>query len=447
MKVLLIDDDISLSKVLAYQLEKNAYRVSTANDGKSGLQLFADQRFDIVISDIRMPDISGIEVLQQVRRQDKQVVVIMITAHGSVENAIEACRIGADDYITKPFGQEQLLFVIEKALRLRKLQSENLNLREQLVDRYQFENMISTSSVMQEILRNSTRVAQSDATVLILGESGTGKELIARGIHFSSPRKEKPFITVNCPSIPGNLLESELFGHVKGAFTGAIKDRKGKFELADGGTIFLDEIGDLPGELQAKLLRVLQELTFEPVGSDKTIKVDVRILAATNRNLEQKVKEGSFREDLYYRLSVVPIELPPLRKRRDEIPYLVDHFLMRHGKGRKWNIAPEVMTALQEYDWPGNVRELENVVERMLALAADEKIGMEDLPSYLLLKKEGSKSDSLFNLPEEGLALEDMERQLIEATLEKCDGNQSKAAKMLKIPRHVLLYRMKKLMG
>jgi DNA-binding NtrC family response regulator len=371
MRVLLIDDDFNLCRVLAHQLEKNGYQVTTANEGKRGIELFRKQSFEIVISDIQMPDINGIEVLKTIRDLNKEAIIILITAYGTVEDAIRACDLGADDFLTKPFGQEQLLFIIEKAVQIQQLHNENALLKQEVAGKYKFDNMVADSARMQEVLKLTIQVARSNATVLITGESGTGKELIARAIHYNSPRKEKPLITVNCPSIPENLIESELFGHVKGAFTGAIKDRKGQFEQADGGSIFLDEIGDLREDLQAKLLRVLQEHEFQPVGGSKTIKVDVRIIAATNRNLELLVKQKRFREDLYYRLNVVPIIIAPLRERKEDIPFLIDFFVKKYSEGRKFKVSSEAIKTLQNYEWPGNVRELENIIERILALATN----------------------------------------------------------------------------
>ena len=428
-RILLIDDDLNLSKVLSYQLQKGGDEVVVANSGQEGLQQFAAREFDIVITDIQMPDLNGIQVLQEIRRRNRQVVVIIITAHGTIDN----------DYLTKPFGKEQLRFVIEKALKLRQLQQENSQLRQELVRKHRFDNMVAHSAKMEAVLQMAGQVAASDATVLILGESGTGKELVARAIHYNSPRKDKPLVTVNCPSIPDNLLESELFGHVRGAFTGAIKDRKGKFEIANGGTIFLDEIGDLRSDVQAKLLRVLQEHEIERLGGSGTIKIDVRVIAATNKNLEEMVREGTFREDLYYRLSVVPIHIPPLRERKEEIPYLVDFFISRYAGDRRFRVTPEALAALQAYDWPGNVRELENVIERAVVLATDETITPESLPpsfrSQTAAKQAGDANPA--SLPE-------IEKQAILTALEKSGGNRSKAARMLQIPRHVLLYRLKK---
>ena len=444
-RLLLIDDDINLCKVIGYQLEKQGFQVSIAHSGKEGLKLFENRQFDIVLTDVQMPDLSGIDVLKKIREKNDQVIVIIITAYGSLDNAIKACQLGADDYLTKPFSQEQLRFVIGKAQRLRELQQENIQLKEELIDQHGFNNLVSRSSKMEAVLKMAIRVAASDATVLILGESGTGKELLARAIHYNSPRRDKPLITVNCPSIPDNLLESELFGHVKGAFTGAIKDRKGKFELANGGTIFLDEIGDLKFDLQAKLLRVLQEQEFEPVGSSEKVHVDVRIIAATNKNLEQLVKDGRFREDLYYRLSVFPITIPPLRERKEEIPVLFEHFLKKHGEGQPFRVEPEVLDMLMRYNWPGNVRELENVAERAVILAQDNRITMDCLPPSLTTREQSAVISGNTLLQQEDLSLENIERKVIEEALRRAGGNRSKAARLLNIPRHVLLYRLKKL--
>jgi two-component system NtrC family response regulator len=443
MRVLLIDDDLNLCKVLAYQLEKNGYTVTTANNGEAGVSLFSKSDYDIVITDIQMPDMSGIDVLRKIRKDNEKVIIIIITAHGSVENAIEACKLGATDYLTKPFGQEQLLFVVEKALQLKRLNDENILLKQEVAGKYKFDNMIASSKKMQETLKLTMKVAPSNASVLITGESGTGKELIAKAIHYNSPRKSKPLITVNCPSIPENLIESELFGHVKGAFTGAINDRKGQFEQADGGSIFLDEIGELRGDLQAKLLRVLQEQEFRPVGGSKTIKVDVRIISASNRNLDQLVNEKKFREDLYYRLSVVPIRISPLRDRKEDIPFLVDFFISKYGEGRKFNIDNDVFKTLHDYNWPGNVRELENIIERILALATENELTIANIPEHITVGLDESTGITI-QIPEEGIGLDILEKRVINEMLRRTGGNQSKTARMLKIPRHVLLYRMKK---
>ena len=444
-RILLIDDDENLLYVTAHQLQQGGYEVTTATCGESGLEKFKQGNFEAVITDVALPKMSGVEILKNVRRLKKDVVVILITAFGTVEDAMEACTLGADDYVTKPFSREQLRFALEKALRLRHLQRENIQLKSELLDKYDFSKIVAKSGKMQEVLKMVGRVAETDATVLILGESGTGKELVAKAIHYNSPRKEQAFITVNCPSIPDHLLESELFGHVKGAFTGATKDRRGKFEQADGGTVFLDEIGDLKPELQAKLLRVIQEKEIERVGGDQPIKVDIRILAATNQNLEERVKQGLFREDLYYRLTVVPIKIPPLRERKEEIPYLAEHFLHKFARGRRLQFTSQALDALLAYDWPGNVRELENAVERASILATSNLITPEVLPSPVKPRETEPVDGDIIRIPEEGIALDDIERQCLRIALEKAQGNQTRAAKFLRIPRHIFLYRMKKL--
>jgi DNA-binding NtrC family response regulator len=444
-KVLLIDDDESLLRVTAHQLKQTGYAVATAASGEEGMEQLREDDFDAVLTDLALPKMSGIDVLKEVRRLSRDTVVILITAYGTIENALEASALGAADYLTKPFSREQLRFVLGKALRMRQLEEENVQLRSELFDRFDFTGIVAKNSKMNEVLRMAGRVAESEATVLILGESGTGKELIARAIHYNSPRKEGRFVTVNCPSIPDNLLESELFGHVKGAYTGATKDRRGKFEQADGGTIFLDEIGDLKPELQAKLLRVLQEKEIERVGGESPIKVRIRVLAATNCNLEERLNAGAFREDLYYRLTVVPITVPPLRERKDEIPYLVEHFLRKFGGGRSLRISDQALSVLTAHDWPGNVRELENAIERAAILTSSDTISPELLPPQIRPATAEVVNGNLIRIPEEGLPLDEIERQAIRIALEKTNGNQTHAAKFLRIPRHVLLYRLKKL--
>lgn len=439
-KVLLIDDDVSLNKVLFFQISQMGFEVTTAFDGKTGTTEFKKKEFDIIITDLQLPDLNGMELVRLFRGINKRVIIIIITAFGTIDNAIEAVKIGADDYLTKPFGKETLRFVIEKAIRLRQLEQENLQLRGELFDKYDFNNIISKSSAMEDVLKLTGRVAESDATVLIQGESGTGKELVARAIHYNSPRKDKPLITVNCPSIPESLMESEIFGHVKGAFTGALKDRIGKFALANNGTIFLDEIGDLKEDLQARLLRVLQEKEFEKVGDSKLIKVDARVVAATNKNLEELVQVGKFREDLFYRLNVVTILIPPLRERKDDIPFLIDHFLKKHSKNKQYQIVDEAFDIMLNHEWPGNVRELENTIERAIVISQDEQITPELLPS--VHKKNTIEKAQ----PEENnLTLDEIEQRAINSALKKTGGNQTKAAELLGIPRHVLIYRMKKL--
>ncbi|APF20072.1 two component, sigma54 specific, transcriptional regulator, Fis family [Caldithrix abyssi DSM 13497] len=441
MKALLVDDDINLTKVLSYQLKQSGYSVSVAHSGKEGLKLFKEQIFPLVISDIQMPDINGIQLLEEIRKIDRDAIFILITAFGSIDQAVRACELGADDYLTKPFSREQLIFTIEKAVKIHRLENENLLLKQELGQHFNFDNLIVQSPAMEKVVQVASRLAQSDSNVLILGESGTGKNLIAKAIHYNSRRKDKPLITVNCPSIPDQLLESELFGHVKGSYTGAISDRRGKFELADGGTIFLDEIGDLKPELQAKLLRVIQEKEFERIGENKPIKVDVRIISATNRDLKKLVEENRFREDLYYRLSVVPIVIPPLRERTEEIPALIDMMLKKLAPDRKIRITPRALSRLQTYHWPGNVRELENIIEQMVVLSGKDVLDEEDLPESL---RQSASADAERWDSGEILPLRQLEKQAIERALQMADGNQSQAARLLEIPRHVLIYKMKK---
>jgi len=439
-KILLIDDDVNLCTVVSHQLEQMGYAVTVANNGKKGIAQFKETTFDLLLIDLQMPDMYGMEVLRQIRALDQYVAIVMITAYGTVENAVEACRLGADDYLTKPFAKEQLQFTVEKALRFKALERDNIRLRQEMSDKYSFEGIISKSKVMRDLLELAKRAADSDTTILISGESGTGKELLAKAIHQNSPRRDAPFIAVNCPSVPENLIESELFGHEKGAFTGAIHAKPGKFEIADDGTIFLDEIGDLKIELQSKLLRVLQEHEIERVGSTKTMKVDVRVLSATNQDLHQLVQRGRFRDDLFYRLNVIPLRLPPLRERREDIQLLTQHFLDKYSGKRTMTISPDFLQALMDYHWPGNIRELENTIERVVVLCPGNKITDKCLP---MLEQFALTTSTL---PEaKPASLEDIERQAIISALQANDWNQTKAAQHLKIPRHVLLYRMKKL--
>lgn len=366
--VMVIDDDDSLRRVIEFTLDEAGFSVLTARDGSQGLQIFAEELPSVVLTDIQMPGISGYDVLQSIRSSHPEVRVIIVTAFGTVEQAVDAMKDGAFDYLTKPFSRDELTLVVKRAFSFLQLEEENSRLKQELSDKVDFEHLVGISDAMQDVFERVRRVAVSDASVLIGGESGTGKELIARAIHYGSGRRNGPFVPINCAAIPAELLESELFGHVKGAFTGAVKDRKGKFEQADGGTLFLDEIGDLSPHLQPKLLRVLQEMEIEPVGADQMRKIDVRIVSASNRNLEEKIKTGDFREDLYYRLSVIPVNLPPLRERKQDIPVLVRHFLDVHTQTGRLEISPEAMTQMMTYQWPGNVRELQNVVEQVVIL-------------------------------------------------------------------------------
>lgn len=442
-RILLIDDDDSLRRVMEFTLQEAGHTVLCAANGEEGLRRFAEEEPEIVITDIQMPGISGYEVLRQVKEQRPETVVIVITAFATVEKAVEAMKLGAFDYLTKPFSRDQLRLCVERAITFSGLKAENQRLRETLQDRCDFSRLVGNSIPMREVFEVVRRVATSEATVLISGESGTGKELIARALHHGSERRDGPFVAVNCAALPAELLESELFGHKRGAFTGAIKDRQGKFELANGGTLFLDEIGELPVDLQPKLLRALQEREIEPLGGSSR-KVDVRLVAATNRDLEEAMQRGRFREDLYYRLAVILVELPSLRQRRDDIPLLVRHFLLRHG-GEGVHLDPAVLPRLCAYDWPGNVRELENAVERMVLLRRNETISVEDLPARISgLSGNGSGSGRVLNLPADGYSLEEIEKEAVLEALARCQNNQTKAAAFLRIPRHTLLYRMEK---
>ncbi len=438
--VLLIDDDVSLRRVVEFTLAEAGYRVLSAASGEEGMRLFDQEKPPVVVTDIQMPEISGYDVLKRIKAEHPQTLPIVITAYGTVDKAVEAMKLGAYDYLTKPFSRDELRIVVAKAFSLRNLQQENVRLREELVDRTDFSRMVGNSDEMKQVFDIVRRVAASEATVLIGGESGTGKELVARGIHHASERRGKSFVAVNCAAIPSELMESELFGHCRGAFSGAVKDRKGKFEAADGGTIFLDEIGELPLELQPKLLRVLQEREIEPVGGAMR-KIDVRVVAATNRDLEEAVREGTFREDLYYRLAVIPLILPALRARRGDIPLLVRHFLQKHGGGQV-AVSEEAMARLCAWDWPGNVRELENAVERMIILRRGDVIEESDLPPKLLAP--GGKSASVLKLPDDGYPLEELEREAVMEALNRSDWNRTRAAKFLRTPRHILVYRMEK---
>lgn len=442
--ILLIDDDQSLRRVIEYSLVENGFAVRPAASGEEGLALFQKEPFDAVITDITMPGMSGMEVMEKVRKADQGLPVIIITAYGTIESAVSAMKQGAFDYITKPFNRDELRITLDRALKMRRLEKENVCLRAEVIDRYRFDAIVGGSDKIREVIALAGRVAPSDATVLVTGESGTGKELLARGIHYSSGRSEGPFVAVNCAAIPENLIESELFGHMKGSFTGAVRDKEGKFELADGGTLFLDEIGDLRIDLQAKILRALQERTVDRVGGVKQVELDVRVIAATNRDLEREVREGNFREDLYYRLSVVILHMPPLRERKDDIPLLAEHFLKKFSpKGSDVRLAPDALALLAAYGWPGNVRELENVMERASILKRGDIITSADLPEKLSRRAAGA-AGILLNLPDDGVSLEELEKDLIIKALDKHKGNQTRAAEFLRITRPTLIYRMEK---
>jgi len=444
--VMVVDDDENFRRVMEYQLHEDGYRVLTASSVTSALQRFQADAIDVVMTDVRMPGGDGMELLTRLKAIQPDLPILILTAHGTIGAAVEAIKLGAADYLTKPFTREQLRIALGKMLDVVALRRENRRLREVVAERFSFASMVASSRAMHGVMDMATRVAQSHTTVLLEGESGTGKELLAKAIHVHSDRKDHPFITVNCAAIPENLLESELFGHRRGSFTGAVTDKQGKFEAANKGTVFLDEIGDLPLMMQVKVLRVLQQREVDKVGDPRPVKVDVRIVAATNRDLEKMIADGRFRDDLYYRLAVVAIRLPPLRERTEDLPLLVEHFLAKHGapRGRaQMAIAPDVYSAFNLYSWPGNIRELENVIERALVLDSDGVIGLDDLPDRLRAREQRLGRVHM-ELPDDGLSLEDVERELLQAALVKHDWNQTKAATYLNITRSALLYRMQK---
>jgi two-component system NtrC family response regulator len=444
--VLVIDDDESLRRVMEYHLREEGYRVVTSADGRAGLEQFQAGPVDLVIADIRMPEMDGMELLARVKAMQPDMPVVILTAHGTIDSAVEAMKLGATDYLTKPFSRDALKAAVRKALEVGALRAENRRLREVVAERFSFASMIAGSRAMRGVTDMAARVAQSDTTVLLAGESGTGKELLAKAIHFHSARSRRAFVTVNCAAIPEQLLESELFGHRRGAFTGAVADKRGKFELASGGTIFLDEVGDLPVLLQVKILRALQEREIDTVGDPRPVKVDVRVVAATNRDLEKMIADGAFREDLYYRLAVVSIRVPALRERADDIPLLVDHFLEKHCERLsrpRPSVAKDLYSTFNLYSWPGNIRELENVVERALVLDRDGVLDADDLPDRLRARAR-RPGNVPFELPDEGISLDNMERDLLVAALEKHNWNQTRAAAYLGITRSTLLYRIQK---
>jgi nitrogen regulation protein NR(I) len=473
-RAIVIEDDETVRDVLRSFLTEKGFEVTLAQNGEAGLEMLRTEKFDLILTDLVMPGITGMDVLKEAIASKINIPVIVMTAFGTVQTAVEAMRIGAFDYLTKPFNLDELMIVIEKALSVSKLQKENVMLKMQLKKKYNFKGLIGDSPRMQAVYELIEKIADTDSTVLITGESGTGKELIAKTIHYNNgSRAGGPFVPLNCAAIPKDLLESELFGHEKGAFTGAINTRVGRFELAQGGTLFLDEVGELDPSLQVKLLRVLQEREFERVGGVKTIKVDVRILAATNKDLEKATKDGLFREDLYYRLNVIPLHLPPLRSRVEDISLLMAHFIQEFCRKRKrepFTLSPDAMECLLKYRWPGNVRELENLVERLTILVTGPVIRVSDLPEKLhqltfadidtTSPAESPCRDTAAALPiaapagsveigEAGIDLNNMvstmERNMIRKALEKAGGVRSKAAQLLGLNRTTLLEKMKKM--
>lgn len=445
-KILIVDDDSSLREVMAYHLRGEGYDVASAQDGDEGFKMFEEISPDIVISDIVMPGIDGIKLLQKIKSSSSPAAFIMITAHGSIESAVQAMKLGAYDYIEKPFTADALKAVVKRAVRVAALENENRILRQAAADKFKFGNLIGTSPKMVEVFRVAGQVANSETTVFILGQSGVGKELLAKAIHYNSLRKDGPFVAINVGAIPESLVDSELFGHEKGSFTGAVARHAGAFERATGGTIFLDEIADMRADHQVRLLRVLQEREIQRVGGTKPFAVDVRVIAATNRDIEALVRDGEFREDLYYRLCVVPVTLPPLRERRDDIPLLAAHFLDKYRRAsgiNKLRIADGAFSLLTSYAWPGNVRELENAIHRCVVTSTSDEIGPADLPENIRLGA-AKTSGALFELPEEGIVLDEVEKDIIRRALEKNGFNQTRTARYLGITRNTLLYRLDK---
>jgi DNA-binding NtrC family response regulator len=444
--ILVVDDEKSLRRVVQVHLEQRGYRVSTAENAADALVQMSRSEFALVLTDLRMPGRSGLELLKEVRRLYPETAVIVLTAFGTVENAVEAMQSGAYHYVTKPINYDELMIVVERALEHTRLVEEVSQLRETLEQRFGFENIIGRSGALTAVLDIAGRAARTSSTVLIEGETGTGKELLARAIHVASPRKDGPFVTINCGAIPKDLLESELFGYRKGAFTGAVENKQGKVEAGDGGTLFLDEIGEMPLELQVKILRLLQEGEMQKIGAVDPVKVDVRVVAATNRNLRRMADEGEFREDLYYRLAVIPMTLPPLRERGEDVPDLVRYFWRKTTEklDRRDLILPDkLLPVFGGYHWPGNIRELQNVVERIAVLSRGPEVTEADLPDSL--RREQSAVDSLrFELTPNPISLDAVERELIVRALERFNGNQTKAAQYLGLTRKTLIYRMEK---
>ncbi len=442
--VLIVEDDTNTREGLSRVLKKEGYQIILSGDGNDALKKVRRENLDLVLTDLKLPGADGLEILRETKNLRPEVAVILITAYGTIESAVEAMRKGAEDYLTKPINVGHLKHLVRKALERQVLFRENVYLRRELKKRYKLENIIGQAPKMQSIFETIVQIAPARSTVLLEGESGTGKELLASAIHYTSPRAHKPFVKVSCASLSEGVLESELFGHEKGAFTGAISQRKGRFELADEGTLFLDEVSEIPRLTQIKLLRVLQEREFERVGGNKTIKLDVRLIAATNANLKEAIERGKFREDLYYRLNVVDIVIPPLRERREDIPLLVDHFLAKYNQENNKEIrgvSRPALNALWNYNWPGNIRELENAIERAVALCRGTIIEIKDLPSGLSLEE---RPKSIVPV-EVGMSLKEVEREIIRGTLSQVRGKRVKAAGILGIGTSTLYRKMKEL--
>ncbi|MGE5797019.1 MAG: sigma-54-dependent transcriptional regulator [Ignavibacteria bacterium] len=444
--ILLVDDEVNQLDILSGFLRKKGYKVFTSSSGMEGINIFRNNLIDIVLSDFKMPDKNGLEVFEEIKKINPEAGFIMITAHGTVENAVKAMRMGAEDYISKPIDLDELELVMEKLIENRKLKSENLVLKNLLQEKSKIDSVIHNSPKMQEVISIAARVADSKASVLITGESGTGKEVLAKAIHLISGRRNNAFIAVNIHALAENLLESELFGHEKGSYTGADKMRKGRFELADNGTIFLDEVGDIPVGTQVKLLRVLQEHQFERVGGTEIIDVDVRVIAATNQDLQKKIKEGVFREDLFYRLNVVNINIPPLRERKEDILPLIDTFIKKYceeNNKERMEVTKEAADTLLKYNYPGNVRELENIIERSVVLSRSRMITAADLP--LVVKELNHEKDLKPDAPKTlNEKVEELEKRLIYDALKEANGNQTKAGKILGLTERNLRYKLQK---
>ena len=449
-RVLIVDDEKSMRDLLTITLEKAGYDVTAAEGGEAAIEAIRKDSFDTIITDLRMPRVDGMQVLRAARDLSPETAVIVVTAVASTETAVEAMKLGAYDYITKPFKLDEVDLVIKNGLERKRLRHENLYLRRQLETQHRFENIIGKSARIQEVFDTIRKIADSPATAMISGESGTGKELVARAIHFNSLRRDKPFVSVNCGAIPEGLMESELFGHVKGSFTGAVANKIGLFAAAEGGTLFLDEITEIPPLLQVKLVRAIQLRDVRRVGDIKDIKTDVRLIAASNRDLETAVRDGVMREDLFYRLNVIPIHLPPLRERREDIAFLVAHFIQKFSKelGKEVRgVTPEAMAVLERHHWPGNIRELENAIERAIVLGTGETLGLESLPESVR-RERPAREPEVLDLPEEGVDLEatldDLERRYLRIALERTGGVQTKAAELLRMTFRQFRYKLQK---
>ncbi len=449
-KILVVDDELKIRESFSDILSLEDFDVDTAQNGEEAINLIEEDFYDVALIDLNMPKVDGMEVLKYLVDHSIDTIGIILTGYATIRTAVDAMKAGAFDYLAKPVKMEEVIMVINRALEFRDIKRENVALKNQLKKKYRFDNFIGDSPEMHKVFKIIEKVADTDSTVLILGESGTGKELVAKAIHYNSMRRDKPLIPVNCGAIPEDLLESELFGHEKGAFTNAIRTRIGRFEMSNGGTIFLDEIGEMSPHLQVKLLRILQEQEFERLGGTKTIKCDIRVIAATNKDLDKLVLENQFREDLYYRLRVIPIEIPPLRDRRSDIPLLVKHFvdIMVKTRGKEIKgVSKDVMKAFMNYDWPGNVRELENIIERMVILTDADELTINDLPDKLLQKQKTEEVGPSM-IPDDGFslnnAINDYEKLLIIRALEKADWVKNRAAKLLNMNRTTLVEKIKK---